>query len=545
MATENISRSIATAIAAAALSLASPVLAQQAPTPWGAGIAPTELAKGRPELSRPPVPHPGLTSIAFSPDGSRIATASLDNEVTLWNTAAGQKSLTLGRHHARIAAVAYSRDGKHLATASWDGTARVWDASSGQALVALRGHTGAVVAVAFSPDGLRLATASSDRTAKIWDAASGQNLLTLSGHAGAVYGAAFSPDGARLATASWDKTAKVWDAREGRELLTLSGHSERLHSVAFSPDGKRLVTGSLDKSAIVWDAASGRKLLNCSGHGGAIWTVAFSPDGERLASASEDGTARVWDAVSGKTVLTLSGHSGVVYGVAFAPDGKRLATAGQDGAAKLWDARLGSELAIFSGDTGVSAGTGERSGISGKKLALETEPELAPANTNLRPGYRIGAGDVLQVHVWKEPEASVPEVVVRSDGKITMPIIKDVEVSGLTPAEAEKLLTEKLSRFINGPEVTVLVREITSEKVYLVGAVKKEGPVPLRSSMTVLQALAEAGGLTDYAKKKNIYVLRNENQKQNRLPFNYEEVIKGERTEQNIVVLPGDMIVVP
>ncbi len=161
-------------------------------------------------------------------------------------------------------------------------------------------------------------------------------------------------------------------------------------------------------------------------------------------------------------------------------------------------------------------------------------------------GYRIGPGDVLQISVWKEPEASAPQVVVRSDGKVSLPIIREAQAAGLTPAELEKTLTERFARFINQPEVAVLVREINSEKVYVVGAVRKEGPVRLQSSnTTVLQALAEAGGLTDYAKRKKIYVLRSENNKETRLSFNYEAVIKGEQTGQNILVRPGDTIVVP
>ena len=161
-------------------------------------------------------------------------------------------------------------------------------------------------------------------------------------------------------------------------------------------------------------------------------------------------------------------------------------------------------------------------------------------------GYRIGSGDALQIHVWKEPEASVPSVTVRPDGRIALPMVKEVEVVGLTPAELEKVLTEKYARFFtNQPEVSVVVRDIQSEKVYLVGAVRREGSLLLKSPMTILQVLAEAGGVSEYAKRKKIYVLRTQNNKQTRLPFNYEAVIKGEQPEQNIMVLPGDTIVVP
>ena len=126
-----------------------------------------------------------------------------------------------------------------------------------------------------------------------------------------------------------------------------------------------------------------------------------------------------------------------------------------------------------------------------------------------------------------------------------MPLVKEVDVLGLTPSELEKILVAKLSSYINHPDVTVVVREIRSKKVYLVGAVNKVGPVPLLSNMTVLQVLAQAGGITEFAKKKKIYVMRSENGKQVKLPFNYDAVVKGDHMEQNIQVLPDDTIVVP
>ena len=116
---------------------------------------------------------------------------------------------------------------------------------------------------------------------------------------------------------------------------------------------------------------------------------------------------------------------------------------------------------------------------------------------------------------------------------------------GMTPTAAEKLIASRLSKYIPGADVTVVVSGIHSKKIYIVGAVKKEGPISYTYRMTVMQALSEAGGLTDYAKRKKIYVLRSENNKQERHPFNYREVVKGNRPEDNIVLQPGDTIVVP
>ena len=176
---------------------------------------------------------------------------------------------------------------------------------------------------------------------------------------------------------------------------------------------------------------------------------------------------------------------------------------------------------------------------------LNNEKDDSPAGQpqRLPEGYRIGAGDVLQIAVWKEADASVPEVVVRADGKISVPLVKEIDVLGLTPKDLEKLLTERLSKLINDPDVTVVAKKINSLKVYLSGGVRKEGSIPLLGPMTVLQAINEAGGLTEYAKRKKIYILRPEGGKQVRVPFDYQAVIKGDRPDTPL--RPDDMIVVP
>lgn len=172
----------------------------------------------------------------------------------------------------------------------------------------------------------------------------------------------------------------------------------------------------------------------------------------------------------------------------------------------------------------------------------------APAertSPDLPEGYRIGPGDILQISVWKEPEASVESIIVRSDGKVSLPLVKEIAVAGMTPVDAEKLLAKRFSEMIRDPDVTVMVREIHSRKVYLVGAVRVVAPINLTLRMTVLQAITQSGGLTDYAKRKDIYILRNQNGRQVRLPFNYDAVIRGRLMEQNIYLEPDDTIVVP
>jgi WD40 repeat protein/serine/threonine protein kinase len=287
-----------------------------------------------------------VTTVAFSPDGRRLASASYDQTVRIWDAANGKELLSLEGHTGRVHGVAFSSDGLRLASASSDQTVRVWDAATGKELLPpLKGHTSDVRGVAFSPDGGRLlASASYDQTVRIWDAATGKQLLTLKGHTLPVAGVAFSSDGRRLASASYDQTVRVWDTATGKELLTpLKGHTGHVLCVAFSPDGLRLASAGGGATVRVWDAATGKELLSLKGHVGEVRGVAFSPDGRRLASAGDDTTVRVWDAATGKEFFTLKGHTGKVSGVSFSPDGRRLASAG-DLTVRVWDAATGQEL---------------------------------------------------------------------------------------------------------------------------------------------------------------------------------------------------------
>jgi polysaccharide export outer membrane protein len=158
--------------------------------------------------------------------------------------------------------------------------------------------------------------------------------------------------------------------------------------------------------------------------------------------------------------------------------------------------------------------------------------------------YVIGEEDVLTITVWKERDLS-GTLVVRPDGKITVPLVGEVNVVGMKPAQLQKLLEEKFNPFVTMAQVAVAVNQINSRKIYLIGQVVREGTLPINGSMTVLQVLAGAGGLRDFAKRKKIYILRKHGDQEIRFPFDYDAAIRGRNTEQNIRVEPGDTIVVP
>ncbi len=174
--------------------------------------------------------------------------------------------------------------------------------------------------------------------------------------------------------------------------------------------------------------------------------------------------------------------------------------------------------------------------------AEEAKPAAVAATTD--PAYVIGPEDMLDVNVWKEPDVT-RVVPVRPDGKITLPLINDVQAAGSTPQQLASTVTEKLRKFLTEPQVTVIVTAINSQRVFVIGEVLRAGAFPLVPGTTVLQALANAGGFTTFANVKKIHVMRMVDGKSTELPFNYREVIKGDNPEQNIKLQPGDTVVVP
>lgn len=179
---------------------------------------------------------------------------------------------------------------------------------------------------------------------------------------------------------------------------------------------------------------------------------------------------------------------------------------------------------------------------SSKDATKDVKAVTAPAAA-IPPQYIVGEGDLLRVSVWKEAEIS-QNVAVRPDGMISLPLISDVRVSGLTPEQIQQMVTDKLKNVLTNPQVTVTVLEVRSKEVYITGEVGKPGAYQAIAPINVLQLIARAGGLSEFANRKAIYIFRASDPK-TRLRFNYKEVISGHKPEQNIILQPGDTVVVP
>jgi WD40 repeat protein/tRNA A-37 threonylcarbamoyl transferase component Bud32 len=291
-----------------------------------------------------------VPTVVWSPDGLRIASASHDHTVQVWDAFTGNKIHTF-KHRSLVNAVTWSPDGQFIASAGFNGTVHIWESVQGFNVLIYYGHTGpiggAVNALAWSAHGRYIASASSDHTAQVWDPTTGLNICTYRGHAGwlrRVRALAWSPDNKYIASASDDKTVQVWEATMGHCAFTYNNHYDCVTSVTWSADGQFIASGSADKTVQVWDASLSQKnspkhkSLTYAGHSGEVTSVGWSPDGKYIASGSSDMTVQVWYAATGDHIFTYKGHADKVNTVAWSPDGKYIASGSADGVVHVWRA---------------------------------------------------------------------------------------------------------------------------------------------------------------------------------------------------------------
>ncbi len=300
-----------------------------------------------------------VETLDFHPTESIVASGSNDWTIALWDLELGVRLATLRGHTAWVTGVAFSPDGRTLASSSADGTIRLWQVESRQCDRVLSGHASDVRAVAFSPCGRLLASGSVDHTIKLWEIETGNCLNTLTGHASAVFTLAFSPDGQWLASGSIDKTVRLWEVGSGRCLHQLQGHRDRVDALCFrramnsEPEmlggDSLLASGSLDHTVRLWDAVTGQCLHVLRGHANGVMAVAASPTGQYLASGSDDQTVCLWDWETGRCARRLQGYANSVIAVACHPHGTLLASGGHDGIVRLWDVPGGRCLAALPG----------------------------------------------------------------------------------------------------------------------------------------------------------------------------------------------------
>jgi WD40 repeat protein/DNA-binding CsgD family transcriptional regulator len=293
-----------------------------------------------------------VRSVRFSPSGQILASGSDDHTIRFWDTHTGQCVKTLYGHEDIVRSVRFNADGSILASSSDDQTIKLWDVATGNPITTLQGHNARVRTVIFSPDGQILASGSSDRTIKLWDINSHKCLKTLEGHRLKVWSLAFSPDGKQLASGSNDRTIKLWDVATGKCLKTWQEHSRAILSLSFSRDGQTLASASDDQTIKLWNVNDCESFKTLKDHTSRVWSVTFSPDGKVLASGSDDQTVRLWDTYDWQCLKTLQGYTRGIRAITFSPDGQTLASGSEDRTVRIWDATTGNCSHVFQGHTG-------------------------------------------------------------------------------------------------------------------------------------------------------------------------------------------------
>ena len=320
-------------------------------------------------------------SVASSPDGQTLASASWDQTIRLWDPHTAQHKMTLIGHTDSINSIAFSPDGQTLASASWDQTIRLWDPHTGKLKMTLIGPTDSINSIAFSPDGQSLASGLDDQTIRLWNTTTGQVERTLRGHTGLVEVVVFSPDGGMLASGSRDQTIQLWDPHTGKHIRTLPD-ADTVNRLAFSPDGDTLASGSWDNTIRLWDPHTGTLKRTLPNQTGWVNPVAFSPDGATLVIGNRG--ISLWDIETGQYKKPLIEDIGAAISVVFSPDGQMLASGSSDKKVRLWDFTpflITPGLSKISGDN--------QSGVSSAIIANPFVIEVRDENLSVVEGISV------------------------------------------------------------------------------------------------------------------------------------------------------------
>jgi WD40 repeat protein/serine/threonine protein kinase len=283
-----------------------------------------------------PIRNDRVLGASFSSAGQRLVDATVDGTIRVWDVKTGKLVQQWSADLERPRSVAFSGDGRLLAAAGKKGAIRCFDLTTGTTLPGTFPHGVPARAVGFSPDGRYLVSTGDDSSIKLWEVANARLVFARSEHTGSVQAVAFSPDSRILATGARDGV-RLWEVPTGEPLPLAPPAIQRVTALAFSPQGQ-LAIGQMGGNITLWNPVGGHDPQLLVGHSARVWSLAFTPDGRRLASGSRDMTVKLWDPVSGQQVLTLRGFASDASGVAFSPDGTRLSTTDLSGAVRLWEA---------------------------------------------------------------------------------------------------------------------------------------------------------------------------------------------------------------
>jgi WD40 repeat protein len=331
---------------AVALALASTSIDNPRPEAWRT-LLEVALAPGTRAVLRGHAS--AVSTVAFNPDGSLLASGSPDSTVRVWRTASGELLHVLTGHRGDVNSIAFSPTDNRMVSVSNDFLAIVWDAAAGVELHRLSGHTQTVIAAAFSPDGRSIVTGARDALLILWDADTGAEQRRFTGSTASVTALDFSPDGARIVSGAGDGGVIVWDVSTGAALLTIDAHDTAITDIAFSPDGARILSASSDSTFALFDAASGAEIRRYQVPPDAVLSFDYDPSGEAIYAALRSGNVQRYDLNTGRETFALRGHVGDVFTIALASGGQIIASGGADTTIRLWSIGLPARVGAFSG----------------------------------------------------------------------------------------------------------------------------------------------------------------------------------------------------